>query len=161
FWMEGAASVAPGSAARRVVALAPGVTLNRYWDDDDQPRDESYRHDVELAQRTPRRKPAEGFRDDRAAAESGCDFRSRWLTDREHRTASNITAIVPVDLNSLLFGLERAIAAGCAQSGDRDCAQDFSARAAARRRAMNRYLWVSSRGLYLDYDWQHERSNQG
>jgi alpha,alpha-trehalase len=159
--MEGAASVAPGGATRRVVALAPGVTLNRYWDDDDQPRDEAYRQDLELAQRAPQRKAAEVFRDVRAAAESGWDFSSRWLTDGVSLTTINTSAIVPVDLNSLLFGLERAIAAGCAQSADRDCAQDFSARAAARRRAMNRYLWVGTRGLYLDYDWQHQRSNPG
>ena len=161
FWMEGGASAAPGSASRRVVALAPGVTLNRYWDDDDQPRDESYRQDLELAQRTPQRKPAEVFRDVRAAAESGWDFSSRWLTDGVSLTTINTTAIVPVDLNSLLYGLERAIAAGCMQSGDRSCAQDFNAQATARRRAMNRYLWVGAHGLYLDYDWQHKRSNPG
>jgi alpha,alpha-trehalase len=160
FWMDGAAGIPPGSAARRVVALAPGVTLNRYWDDDDQPRDESYREDRELAQRT-QRKPGEVFRDVRAAAESGWDFSSRWLTDGMSLTTINTTAIVPVDLNSLLFGLERAIAAGCAYSGDQGCAQDFRAQAAARRRAMDRYLWVASRGVYLDYDWRQARSNPG
>jgi alpha,alpha-trehalase len=160
FWMDGAAGVAPGNAVRRVVALAPGMVLNRYWDDDDQPRDEAYRHDLELSQST-QRKPAELFRDVRAAAESGWDFSSRWLSDGQSLNTIVTTTIVPVDLNSLLFGLERAIAAGCAQQGDQACAQDFSAQATARRRAMNRYLWVAARGVYLDYDWPHGRSNPG
>src|SRR5207253_2621019 len=52
FWMDGASSVARGLARRRVVGLggatrvrapAPGQVLNRYWDDEDLPRDESYR----------------------------------------------------------------------------------------------------------------------
>jgi alpha,alpha-trehalase len=158
FWMDGAATVTPGSAGRRVVALAPGVTLNRYWDDDDEPRDESYRKDLELAQGA-QRKAAELFRDVRAAAESGWDFSSRWLTDGHSLTTIDTTAIVPVDLNSLLYGLERAIAAGCAQSGDAHCAQEFNSQAAARRRAMDRYLWDGARGLYLDYDWQQRHRN--
>jgi alpha,alpha-trehalase len=158
FWMAGADRIVAGSAARRVVALAPGVTLNRYWDDDDRPRDESYREDLQLAHGA-QRKPGELFRDIRAAAESGWDFSSRWLADGQSMATIDTTAIVPVDLNSLLFGLERAIAAGCADTGDHDCAQQFTARAAARRKAMDRYLWDGARGLYLDYDWRHQRRN--
>src|SRR6202167_2219864 len=33
FWMDGAAGLAAGEAHRRVVALADGSILNRYWDD--------------------------------------------------------------------------------------------------------------------------------
>src|SRR5438874_2715040 len=42
FWMEGARGLRPGTAHRRVVALADGALLNRYWDDRDSPRDEAY-----------------------------------------------------------------------------------------------------------------------
>jgi alpha,alpha-trehalase len=58
-----------------------------------------------------------------------------------------------VDLNSLLFGLENAIRAGCERSGDESCALEFKRRAAARRNSANRYLWDASRGAYLDYRW--------
>jgi hypothetical protein len=48
------AGLRPGTAHRRVVAMADGSILNRYWDDRDTPRDESYREDIELArQRAP------------------------------------------------------------------------------------------------------------
>jgi alpha,alpha-trehalase len=153
FWMEGEGQVAAGSAARRVVALAPGVILNRYWDELDLPRDESFREDVLLAKAQPRA-PAEFYRDVRAAAESGWDFGSRWLADGHSMATIDTTAIVPADLNSLLFGLERAIASGCRQSGDSACAREFTERAQARRLAMDRYLWDRAHGAYFDYQWQ-------
>ncbi|MGH8276154.1 MAG: trehalase family glycosidase, partial [Steroidobacteraceae bacterium] len=77
FWMEGAGGLRPGHAHRRVVAMPDGSILNRYWDDRDTARDESYREDTELA-RASGRPPAQVFRDIRAAAESGWDFSSRW-----------------------------------------------------------------------------------
>ncbi len=105
---------------------------NRFWDDRDTPRDESYREDTELARESKR--PAQQlFRDIRAAAESGWDFGSRWFADGASRATMDTTEIVPVDLNSLLFGLENAIRAGCARSGDRRCASEFAERAAVRR----------------------------
>jgi alpha,alpha-trehalase len=95
------------------------------------------------------------FRDIRAAAESGWDFGSRWFSDGRNRTTIDTTEIIPVDLNSLLFGLESAIQAGCEQRGDTGCARDFARRAAARHRAMDRYLWNESQGNYFDYRWTH------
>ena len=63
------------------------------------------------------------------------------------------TEIVPVDLNSLLFGLENAIRAGCEHSGDKPCAREFAERAATRHRAIDHYLWDEAQGAYLDYQW--------
>jgi alpha,alpha-trehalase len=152
FWMEGAEKLAPGGAHRRVVAMPDGAVLNRYWDDRDTPRDESYREDTELA-RTSARPAAQVFRDIRAAAESGWDFSSRWFADGRTRATIDTTEIIPVDLNSLLFGLENAIRAGCRRSADRACAAEFQRRAAARRAAIDRYLWDESARAYLDYHW--------
>jgi alpha,alpha-trehalase len=152
FRMEGAKGLKQGSAHRHVVAMSDGSILNRYWDDRDTPRDESYRADSELAHLSGR--PArEVFRNIRAAAESGWDFGSRWFADGHERTTIDTTEIVPVDLNSLLFGLENAIRAGCEHRGDAVCAQEFTRRAAARRGAMDRYFWNDARGVYFDYRW--------
>jgi alpha,alpha-trehalase len=152
FWMRGAAGLRRGTAAGRVVALADGALLNRYWDDRDSPRDESYREDTELAAISGR-EPRQLYRDVRAAAESGWDFSSRWFADGATRATLDTTQIVPVDLNSLMFGLETAIAAGCERRGDLACAHDFEHRAARRRAAIERYLWDSEHGAYLDYRW--------
>jgi len=152
FWMEGEKTLRAGTSHRRVVALPDGSVLNRFWDDTDAPRDESYREDTELA-RTSHRPARRLFRDIRAAAESGWDFGSRWFADGHARATIDTTEIVPVDLNSLLFGLENAIRAGCERRGEKACAFEFERRAAVRRSSMNRYLWDAPRGAYLDYRW--------
>ena len=157
FWMDGAVALRAAGAHRRVVRLAGGEVLNRYWDDVDEPRDESWREDVELARRSGR-EPAQLYRDIRAAAESGWDFSSRWLRDPHALSSIETTAIVPVDLNSLLFGLEQAISAGCARANDRTCAADFRRRAVARRQGIERYLWDDIRGFYTDYRWTEGRA---
>ena len=95
-----------------MVRLADGSVLNRYWDDLATPRDESYREDLETA-RSSKRPAAEVYRDLRAAAESGWDFSSRWLADGKTLATIRTTDILPVDLNSLLYKLELAIARGC------------------------------------------------
>src|SRR5271166_5017515 len=152
FWMEGEKNLPGAAAHRRVVALDDGSSLNRYWDDSDAPRDESYSEDVAQAQTTPR-DPHETYREIRAGAESGWDFSSRWFADSRTLASIDTTEIIPIDLNALLFGLENAIRAGCERAGDRDCADDYTRRAAARRAAIDRYLWDQSRGVYLDYRW--------
>jgi alpha,alpha-trehalase len=160
FWMEGANELPPGGVHRRVVALDDGSILNRYWDDSDAPRDESYREDIAQAQAT-LRKPRQMYREIRAAAESGWDFSSRWFADSATLAAIDATEIIPVDLNSLLFGLESAIRTGCERAGDNDCAEDYARRAAARRAAIDRYLWDQSRGVFLDYRWTLKRRIDG
>jgi alpha,alpha-trehalase len=152
FWMAGASSLARTGAFRRVVQLPDGAVLNRYWDDVDLPRDESWREDVELA-RSSGREPQQLYRDIRAAAESGWDFSSRWLRDPRSLASIETTQIIPVDLNSLLFGLEQAIRAGCERAGDKPCGREFAAHADARHQAMDRYLWVAAQGFYADYRW--------
>ena len=152
FWMAGAAGLRPGQAHRHVVRLPDGALLNRYWDDRDTPRDESYYEDTELA-RGSARPAAQLYRDIRAAAESGWDFGSRWFADGRDRATIDTTEIIPVDLNSLLFGLENAISAACERAADPACAREFKHRAALRRAAMDRYLWDAEAGAYFDYRW--------
>jgi len=156
FWMAGAGELHPGEARGRVVALPDGAILNRYWDDLALPRDESYREDRALA-RSSGRAALPLYRDIRAAAESGWDFSSRWFADGRSRARIDTADLVPVDLNSLLFGLEEAIRAGCQAAVQAGCARKFAQRAAARRAAIERYLWDPGSGAYLDYHWRRGR----
>ena len=158
FWMDGERLVRPGTAHRRVVALRDGSILNRYWDDRDTPRDESFVEDRTLAASSSRAAPTL-YRDIRAAAESGWDFSSRWFEDGRQLGRIDTTEIVPIDLNSLLYGLESAISLGCEKRGDHVCAGDFARRATARRKAVDRYLWNARLGVYVDYRWTHARPN--
>jgi alpha,alpha-trehalase len=107
------------------------------------------------------REPRHLYRDIRAAAESGWDFSSRWFADAKTRASLDTTEIIPIDLNSLLFGLEQAISAGCTRTGDLNCGREFEHRAAQRRKAIDRYLWDASSGAYLDYRWTHRERIPG
>jgi alpha,alpha-trehalase len=156
FWMDGAGDLAPGRAQRRVVRLPDGSLLNRYWDDRDAPRAESFLQDVETAERTQRPR-AEVWRELRAGAESGWDYSSRWLDDPRDLSTIRTSALLPVDLNSLLHHLESSIARACAVADNqRDCTRDFTARAAHRKAAIEAHLW-NPRGWYADYDWKRDR----
>ena len=134
FWMEGAERLRPGTAHRHVVALADGSILNRYWDDRDTPRDESYRDDTELARasgRAGRGRCSATFAPRPKAAGTSARV---GLPTRHTRATIDTTEIVPIDLNSLLFGLENAIRAGCERGADEACARRICAtrRGAAR-----------------------------
>ncbi|MFS3134258.1 alpha,alpha-trehalase TreF [Gluconacetobacter sacchari] len=152
YWMEGAEGVAPGAAHRHVVRLADGTVMNRYWDDRDTPRDESYPQDIATAAASDR-PAAEIYRNLRAGAESGWDYSSRWLADGHTLTTIHTTDLLPVDLNSLIAHLLQTLAHACAVRGDADQARHYAQLATERIAAIRRVLWDPAQGAFLDYDW--------
>ena len=160
FWMAGASGLRPGGERARVVRLADGSLLNRYWDDRDDPRDESYREDAALVAATPGRDAKAMYRDLRAGAESGWDFSSRWLGDGKTLATIRTTRIVPVDLNSLMYGMERSIADNCRILKDAACVTTYAAAADARAKAIATHLWNGA-GYYADYDLDARRVADG
>jgi len=152
YWMQGASCPGASGTCARVVRMPDGSLLNRYWDDRDTPRDESYAEDVATAARAGTRPAAEVQRALRAAAESGWDFSSRWLADPARLSTIRTADIVPVDLNSLMLAMEQRIAARCRAAGDGACAARFAGMAARRRAAIDRWLWVPGEGRYADWD---------
>ncbi len=155
FWMEGSGNLAPGQAHRRVVRLKGGTLLNRYWDDSNTPRQESYREDVETAEKSGRNK-VEMYKHLRAAAESGIDFSSRWFADGRHLTTIQTTDIIPVDLNCLLYNLEIALSKGNLLLRKDSLAADFKKKAEERASAIDRFCWNSSLNYYCDYNFKTE-----
>ena len=156
FWMDGSDTLSPGRASRRVVMLADGSLLNRYWDDRPEARPESFREDFSIAQRLPDGAREAFYRNVRAAAESGWDFSSRWMRDPQSLASLETVALAPVDLNSVLYHTERTIAALRRRRGSRDdrkVAAEFEARADARRRAITTHLWDEQRGFFFDLRW--------
>lgn len=154
FWMEGADALAPGTAHRRVVMLADGTVLNRYWDDVPAPRPESYREDVELAQTLPVGQRAALYRNLRAAAESGWDFSSRWMRDPSDLRTLETVDLVPVDLNSLLVHAERTISRLHALNDDAAEAARWAARATTRSEALRRVAFDDEMGAFFDVRWR-------
>ena len=157
FWMEGSENVPAGRAGRRVVRLASGAVLNRYWDDRPEPRPESYREDFELAQRVPEAERATLYRNIRASAESGWDFSSRWMRDPSDLRTLETTELIPVDLNSLMYHAEQTIAALRrlrGQPGDADVASRYEAMALIRRAALLSVAYDGKEGFFFDVRWR-------
>ena len=152
YWMEGADGLQPGQANKRVVKLDDGSILNRYWDDRDTPRPESWLDDVTTAKNNPNRPATEIYRDLRSAAASGWDFSSRWMDDPKKLGTIRTTSIVPVDLNALMFKMEKLLARASQEDGDTASASKYDALASARQKAMESHLWNDKEGWYADYD---------
>jgi alpha,alpha-trehalase len=166
FWMAGLEKLSGSQRTfRRLVKLPDGAVLNRYRDDRDAPRAESYQEDVKTADMAisinPAPKRKEVYRNLRSAAESGWDFSSRWLTtDSTGRFSLHTirtTNIIPVDLNALLYNLEKTIAKACSLSGDVNRADAFRKKAGQRRLAIIRYCWDPDKGFFMDYNFQTQR----
>lgn len=157
FWMDGADRLAPGASHRRVVRLADGSLLNRYWDDLPRPRPESYREDHELGESLPAERREPFYRNVRAAAESGWDFSSRWMRDPTDLRTLETTDLVPVDLNSLLYVLEETVARLRAfrnAPGDAGVARRFASAAEARKRALLAASYDAGEGFFFDVRWR-------
>lgn len=152
YWMEGAATLQRGQAYKRVVKLPDGAILNRYWDEVDAPRQESYLQDVETTEKSHRSK-SDMYHHLRAGAASGWDFSSRWFKDAKNITTIQTTDIVPVDLNCLLYGLEMNIAKAALITQDKALADTFTKKAAARKAAVLQYTWNSRVNFFTDYNF--------
>ncbi|HEX8507358.1 MAG TPA: alpha,alpha-trehalase TreF [Hymenobacter sp.] len=153
YWMRGAEALAPGTAGRRAVRLPNGAVLNRYWDDSDQPREESYAQDVAAAKLS-KQPPAQFYRNVRAAAASGWDFSSRWFKPVGGLGTIQTTDLVPVDLNCLLYNLEVTIAEASRVAGLPAQARLFTTRAAQRKAALLALSWDTKAGWFQDYNWR-------
>jgi alpha,alpha-trehalase len=145
YWMDETA------ATEHVVRMPDGGVLNRYYDRLDIPRQESWREDVNVAEKS-KRAPEDMYRQLRSAAESGWDFSSRWFADGKSLATIRTTELIPVDLNCLLHHLEITIAKASRAAGDEAAAKDFEAKAAARKEAIERYCWSAKDRWYVDYD---------
>lgn len=152
FWMAGKTQVtAQNPAFRRVVRLADGVYLNRYYDDKTTPRPESYKEDVAVAKSS--KDPQTLYRHLRAGAESGWDYSSRWFRDGKTLRTIHTADFIPVDLNCLLLNLERTLAAGYQLKGDQNRAKQYQLLAQQRQTAILRYCWNAKRQFFFDYDF--------
>lgn len=157
FWMDGADRLPRGGAYRRVVRLPSGGILNRDWDDIAAPRPESYREDEALARALDPESRERLYQNLRAGAESGWDFSSRWMRDPRDLRSLETTEIAPLDLNALMYNMERTIAAlrrARGQPGDAAVAARYDSAASARRDALLAAAWDPATGFLYDVHWR-------
>jgi alpha,alpha-trehalase len=162
FWMNGKVLLENDDsilAKNHVVNLGEGKFLNRYFDQYHQPRTEMLATDLELAEKTDR--PInELFSNIRAACESGWDFSSRWLRDANDLTTIYTTEILPVDLNCLLYFLEKMIAKIYRLKNNEALYTVFSKLASTRKELILKYFWNKETGFFHDFDFnKSEQTN--
>ncbi len=158
FWMDGIEDLNDSiQAIRNVVKMKNGSVLNRYWDNLQTPRPESYREDLHtasVAKEKLGRDEKETYRNLRAAAESGWDFSSRWFKDTVSLLTIHTTDIVPVDLNALLYHMEMTLAHAYDMKEMEDSSLFFKQKATARQAAIIKYCWNKQKGFFMDYDFR-------
>ncbi|KAA8482661.1 alpha,alpha-trehalase TreF [Arcticibacter tournemirensis] len=157
FWMNNGRK--KEIATGHVVHLPDGSVMNRYFDAGDWPREEAYNEDVTTAVESKRPK-SEVYRDLRSGAESGWDFSSRWFADGRSLPTVRTTAIIPVDLNCLLYHLEQMLAIAYNRDGDGRAHKHMLEQARLRKNAILRYCWDRNTGWFKDYDWKEKVQTQ-
>lgn len=167
FWMNGDSLLNKKHPAyRRVVLLSNGEILNRYWDDRNSPRSESYREDVmtgKVAQKNNRKiKPTEVYRNLRAGAESGWDFSSRWLTKigNEYPLYTiHTTDFIPVDLNCLIYKMELTLAKAYEIQNNKKESINYLTKAKKRAKAIIQYCWNKNGKFFFDYNFKENKQS--
>jgi len=158
-------------------------TLNHYSVENNQPRPESFREDYITANNHsyyaasgiiyPEVKPlnesemAQLYQNLASGAESGWDYSARWLRTPGDAVndvyfplrSLNTVQIVPVDLNSILYFNEVAIAALLNLTGNSTAAQQYSTAAAQRSHAMYELMWNETHYSYFDYNMTSSGQN--
>jgi len=154
YWMDKTANT------KHAVTMPDGSMLNRYYDADNAPRQESYKEDYTLANieadkasvATVKKVFAQKSKDLRSGAESGWDFSTRWFADGKNINTIQTTNLIPVDLNGLLYQLELTLAKCNKISGNAAQAKAFEQVAAKRKQAINKYCYNAQRNWYFDYN---------
>jgi alpha,alpha-trehalase len=160
FWMKGADQLTKEKTALfHTVRMPDGEILNRYWDENNTPRPESLREDVELSHQSAQ-EPRILFRHLRAGAESGWDYSSRWFKEKDSFVSIHTTEIVPVDLNCLVLHLEQTLAEVYQLKGEIGKAKQYHLLAEKRKEAIQKYCWNVEQGFYFDYDAEGSRQKQ-
>ncbi len=140
FWMH-------ANDASHVIALPDAVKLNRYYDAKDTPRPEAFVEDEHTAAGD-----ANVYRHLRSAAESGWDFSSRWLRDWQKLSTIHTCDILPVDLNCLLYFLEKTIARAEALAGNTNGHKTFEQSATTRKAKITELFWNDEKQSFYDFD---------
>ncbi|KAK0653475.1 Trehalase [Lasiodiplodia hormozganensis] len=169
----------------RTVAIQKGnrtYSLNHYAVENNQPRPESYLEDYQTANNESYYSengiiyPGTDLNDSAKAllysnlasgAESGWDYSSRWLRYPEDAAddvyfplrSLNTREVVPVDLNSILYGCETAIAEFHNLTGNDTAAAQWSERAADRSKAIYDLMWNEDHFAYFDYNLTSHSQN--
>ncbi|MBN1598070.1 MAG: alpha,alpha-trehalase TreF [Bacteroidales bacterium] len=151
YWMKGKDDIGKSGSSMHVVKITDEKYLNRYWDALKKPRPEAYKEDILVFNNAGQDSLI--FRNLRAAAESGWDFSSRWLKDGKTLETIMTTSIIPVDLNCLLYNLERVLSVAYRYKSDIKMSKHYNNVSKTRKDMIIKYCWNEEKGYFFDYNW--------
>lgn len=138
--------------SNHIVNLPEGKILNRYFDPEIIPREESYFEDIETAQSLSSKEKRGLYQNLRAACESGWDFSSRWFEDEKSIATCIASSIIPIDLNCLLHFGENLISKLNNMIGNKTNSKTFYELATSRAKLINNIFWDKKKKFYFDYN---------
>jgi alpha,alpha-trehalase len=172
YWMEGAATLKNGTSFKRATKLKDGTILNRYWDDLDIPRQEGFVEDTKTADAASTEKmitmrfasneamvafktesDKNIFKNLRAGACSGWDFSSRWFADANKISTIQVLDIAPVDLNCLLYRMEKTLEKSYGISKNENMRKRYNSVAYKREQSFRKYFKSSALDFFSDYNF--------
>jgi alpha,alpha-trehalase len=151
FWMSGTAKLTSDYQPQdRVIKVNESFLLNRYYDQKDSPREEMYGDDwhlIDFSKET--HQPL--YKHLRAACESGWDFSTRWFKIENDIKSIEAADIIPVDLNCLLWHLEKLISECYNHLKKDELSLNYGILATNRKRAIETIFWDEESGFYYDH----------
>ncbi|XP_016968444.1 uncharacterized protein LOC108036672 [Drosophila biarmipes] len=135
-----------------------GKTMYQYRDSSAGPRPEAYREDLESVAsiKCPVSREVM-YTELKSASESGMDFSSRWFVTADGSNEGTLrdtktSAIVPVELNAIVFRSGKILAEFNRKAGNTQKAEEYQDKACALVKAIRDNLWNAQAGIWLDYD---------
>ncbi|KAH8285450.1 hypothetical protein KR054_009463, partial [Drosophila jambulina] len=129
------------------------------------PRPEAYKEDLAAAEKIEDEEARERFYTElKSASESGQEFSSRWFVSGKcASTDGNLShtkpsAIVPVELNAIIFRSGKILAEFNRKAGNARKAEEYQDRSCVLVKAIRDILWNSQAGIWLDYDVEKNQS---
>nr|XP_016930690.1 uncharacterized protein LOC108010310 [Drosophila suzukii] len=135
-----------------------GKTMYQYRDSSAGPRPEAYREDLESVARIQSPVSREVmYTELKSASESGMEFSSRWFVTADGSNEGSLrdtktSAIVPVELNAIVFRSGKILAEFNRKAGNTQKADEYQDKACALVKAIRDNLWNAQAGIWLDYD---------
>ena len=127
--------------------------LNLYDAKSSQPRPESYKEDY-INARESGREHKHYYSNILSATESGWDFSSRWFSDPMDIKTIQITQILPVDLNALMFRNERTLSKFHRRlKSARQVIAMYEEAMRAREQALNDIFWSDELKTWADFNY--------
>jgi alpha,alpha-trehalase len=161
YWMKGKNKrLKIGEASAKIAKVEDNKVLNRYFDTEYIPRQESFTEDIAAAGKLGKKDRSVLYNNIRAAAESGWDFSSRWFEDEISLSKCIASEIIPVDLNSLLYFYEKKLSEMYSQKNMKAQSDKYLIKSIQRRDLINRIFWDKDRNFYFDYNLKNKKSTK-